>query len=68
MRARSIVIAACLLIAVLTAAPGVEARPEPVGGCDSGATLEVCSVQCIHPPCDQYVCINNAVQRVCTNS
>lgn len=53
---RVVVVAVCLLAFAMV--PGTEAAPEPVGGCSSGATVEICSVQCIQPPCPVYVCIN----------
>ncbi len=66
MRVRTLFVVAGLLAFAMTAVPGVEAAPEPVGGCDSAATVEVCSVQCINPPCAQYVCVNS-VQRICSD-
>jgi hypothetical protein len=66
MRVRSLIVAVSLLAFAITATPGVEAANDPVGNCDSGATIEICSVQCIQPPCAQYVCVNS-VRHICTN-
>lgn len=66
MRVRVLILALCLMTFGLNAVPGVDAAPEPVGGCESGATVEVCSVHCINPPCEQYVCVTKG-ERICTN-
>lgn len=62
MHTRLVLLTACLLLLAIT--PTAEARPEPVGSCED-ATLDVCVVQCIQPPCPMYVCINTSGSTVC---
>lgn len=65
MRPASVALAGLLALA-LVAVPGATAANEPVGGCGSDATVEVCQVVCITEPCDPpYVCINTRVADPC---
>lgn len=65
MQLRILALAAALL--VFTTVPMAEAAPEPVGTCDDTATVNVCAVQCIQPPCPVFVCVQKGTTVVCTD-
>ncbi len=54
---RAVFILAACLVAVTAILPDVSARPPPVGGCESGATVEYCQPVCVTTPCNPWVCV-----------
>ncbi len=60
-----ILLVAASLLAASAAVPGAEAARDPVGGCGSGAIVQVCAAPCFNPPCPVEVCVDREPVSTC---